>query len=1672
DPALAARWAARLDALGPGLRVGICWRSGLRTAEREGLYSRLEDWAPLFALPGIRWVSLQYDAEAAEPELAAAEARSGIRIARWPDLDLADDLDGVAALTAGLDLVVSAAAAPAELSAALGVPTWRFGRRGEWTTLGTGTRPWFGSQRLFPAEPGEAVGAALGRVAAHLADLARPAPAAAAVSTPAPPAAAPEPPPGTLEAAIEHHREGRTDAAEPLYRSVLAHEPDQPVALHLLGHLLAGGRGSGGAAPERLEEGLRLMRRAVELVPDYVAALSNLAAALLAAGRPGDALERYRAARALRPGSAGILTGLGNALLALGRAGEAEAAQREAAALDPASAEVQANLGEALRAGGRLAEAEEAHRRAAALKPDWPGAWVNLGTVLAARERLEEAEAAYGRALSLDPGHPAALTNLGNLRRLQGRLPEAERLHRAALERAPGDPHALANLGLVLRDLSRHGEAAALFSRAQDAGGPEALARWNRSLSDLALGRTDTGWRDYEARFETPDGVAGRRLPMPRWQGEDIAGKRLLVWREQGLGDEILFSAHYADLQAMGVLLVVECDRRLVGLFSRLLPGALVREPTAAPDDADFHVPAGSLPGLLAPRLRDFPARPGWLRPDPGRAAAWARRLADLGPGLKVGICWRSGLLTLERRGLYLTLEELAPVLRVPGIIPVSLQYDRPEAEIAAAEAALGVRIVRWPDLDLRDDLEETAALTASLDLVVSAGTAVAEMAGALGVPVWRFAPVSDWTGLGTAVRPWFPTMRAWHPAPGQALADTGTAMAAALRAMAGVPDAVQAAPQPAAPPPAAPPPAAPALADLPTALAAHRAGRAAEAEAGYRAVLAADPDEPDALHLLGLLLHQGGRHAEGLPLVRRAAALDPGFAQAHNSLGSILRALGDGEGAGAAFRRAAGARPDYAEAWTNLGAVLAERRLPEEAEEAHRRALALRPDYPKALVNLGIARRLAGRPEEAQTAIRRALEIEPDMALAWTNLGVALTDLGRHAEAVRCHEAALARDPGMAEARNNLALARLAAGEAAQAAALLDDTAAGAPGFAPARYNRGLLALAGGDLARGWEEHEFRFAAGQAAPDRRFAIPRWEGGDVSGRRVLVWREQGLGDELMFASLYRDLAARCGHLVIECDPRLRSLFARALPGATVRSETDDPRDADLHVPAGSLPRLLRPALSRFDGAPFLAPDPAAGARWAERVRALGPGLKVGVCWRSIVRTADRDGAYTRLADWAPLFAVPGVVPVTLQYGDTEAELREAEARFGVCIHRWPDLDLRHDLDGVTALIASLDLVVTAATSVGELAGALGMPVWRFAGRNDWSMLGTGVRPWFASMRVFTAERGERAADVLPRIAAALSALAPRPEAPAEPAAHRDPLEAAVAHHREGRTAEAEALYRAVLGERPDDPAALHLLGLLRAQAGRAQEGIALMERAVALAPGYAAALVNLGNALQEAGRFGEAEARYRQALERSPGAPDALTNLGNALRAQGRLEEAAEAHRAALAASPGFAEAAANLGTVLKELDRPAEAAEQFRAALAGGRETADALTGLGDALRLLGRHGEAEALHRRAVAAAPGLAEARNNLARVLDETGREDAALAEYDRAVALDPGLASARLNRALLHLGHGRTAEGWEGYAWRFEADRRHPRRRFTIAEWRGGDLSGRRVLVWREQGLGD
>ena len=460
-----------------------------------------------------------------------------------------------------------------------------------------------------------------------------------------------------------------------------------------------------------------------------------------------------------------------------------------------------------------------------------------------------------------------------------------------------------------------------------------------------------------------------------------------------------------------------------------------------------------------------------------------------------------------------------------------------------------------------------------------------------------------------------------------------------------------------------------------------HRAGRLFEAEEIYRRILAAEPDYPYALCLLGTIAHAAGENDQAMDLIARAIAVKPDYTDAHNNLGSVLMALLRHEEALACFKKAIALAPENAEAHSNKGVVLKSLGRPEDAVASYRRAIEIRPEYAEAHFNLGNALCELKRTDEALASFQKVIEIKPDHAGAHNNLGNLYRDLDRMEEAVATYKNIIAINPDYAEAHHNLSFTLLGAG----------------------REDEGL------------DEFEWRWRVSSCTtPWRDFSEPMWDGTtDLRGKNLLLWPEQGLQDITIWASTIPELAVRAGRCIVQVYPKLVSLFARSFPEVEVRPDnTDpgaDPGDFAVHLPMGSLFRALHTAPTSTVPA-FLVPDPERVAFWKQRLADLGPGPYVGISWKSPVVTPDRAPNYTRIDEWAPLFKQPARF-INLQCGEADDDLARAERELGITVHDFEDLDLFDDLDNVAALSAALDLSISVSTAVAAITAGVGTPTW-------------------------------------------------------------------------------------------------------------------------------------------------------------------------------------------------------------------------------------------------------------------------------------------------------------------------------------------------------------------------
>ena len=408
--------------------------------------------------------------------------------------------------------------------------------------------------------------------------------------------------------------------------------------------------------------------------------------------------------------------------------------------------------------------------RALAARADYAEAHNALGASALALGDVPRAVECFEQAISLRPEYAHAHSNLGYvLFRDCGEYERGAAHIRTALDLNRGDPNIWCNQTMVLTHEGRLEEAISVCDQLLAARQDLDEARLNRALALLRLGRFAQAWPDYEARKTVRSNYIRRPFDFPEWRGEALANKTILVHAEQGIGDEVMFAGCLPDLLAMAGRCVFECAPRLEQLFRRSFPGAIVHGSEQSDTDMswlasighiDFQIAAGSLPGHFRRQWSDFPRHAGYLKADPARIEYWRGRTLALGAGLRVGIAWRGGLVSTRRDLRSTRLDQWLPLLRQENCHFVSLQHGDGGAGAAALAGAHALTVHHWQEAV--DDIDETAALISTLDLVVSVQTATVHLAGALGRPVWVLVPaVPEWRYLQSGdVMPWYPSAR------------------------------------------------------------------------------------------------------------------------------------------------------------------------------------------------------------------------------------------------------------------------------------------------------------------------------------------------------------------------------------------------------------------------------------------------------------------------------------------------------------------------------------------------------------------------------------------------------------------------------------------------------------------------------------------------------------------------------------------------------------------------------------------------------------------------------------------------------------------------------------------------------------------------------------------------
>ena len=432
--------------------------------------------------------------------------------------------------------------------------------------------------------------------------------------------------------------------------------------------------------------------------------------------------------------------------------------------------------------------------------------------------------------------------------------------------------------------------------------------------------------------------------------------------------------------------------------------------------------------------------------------------------------------------------------------------------------------------------------------------------------------------------------------------------------------------------------------------------------------------------NILGAAAAQTKQMDKAISALLRVIAIQPHYAEAYNNMGNVLRDQGKLEKAMAYYQKALSLKSDYPEARYNVGVILQDQNKFEEAIASYQKALSLKPDYLEAYNNLGNVLKDQGKLDEAIASYKEALSLKPDSADAYNNMGNALHDQGKLDEAIACYHKALSLEPDDPEVHDNMGFALLAA-----------------------KY-----------FDRGFKHCEWRWQKEDRANQfLKSTKPPWNG--EKGQRVLVWNEQGIGDEIMFSSIVPEIYAASSKILVKCDRRLIPLFERSFPTDVTYYSGDShvsEDEYDFHIPMGSLPLTFRKSLESFktSASGFLKCDTARAESIKGQLTQEQSKKLIGISWNTKSPTRNSSDRNINLADLARALDSSNTQLVSLQYGDVSDEIEAVKKEFGIDVIQFDAVDNKNDIDGLASLILACDQIVSTTNVTVHLAGALGVKV--------------------------------------------------------------------------------------------------------------------------------------------------------------------------------------------------------------------------------------------------------------------------------------------------------------------------------------------------------------------------
>ena len=587
------------------------------------------------------------------------------------------------------------------------------------------------------------------------------------------------------------------EKAEPLFRGVLKTDPKNPQANYYIGmHELENMNNPNGAANYFMKayphmkgrhdfhnnlgtaysgsgqqnNALTEFEKAHKIIPDDVSIITNLITTYFSAGNIEKSLEFSNLLLSIDPKNEVAKNSIACHAAMAGDHDEAEGAFRKLIEESPDNLEYRYKLSTVLRDKGNYAEALDVLSKIMAEDPSYAEAFLGFGDVLIKQKKYVDAAPYFRAAIEINPKFGQAYGQIGYVNQQYFEFEEAAVNYSKAIELIHNDINLVTplriNFGICLMNIGKIKEAEDNLREAIKSKPNRGDAHWNFALLNQTTGNLKKGWEEAEWRYDNPDFPSPvRHFPQPQWDGSDLKGKSIILWSEQGIGDQIRFASMVPEIIKTGADVHLECTPKIVKLLSQCFPEIKVHpypyiEAEKGEIDFDFQCSTYSLAKYLRPTLKSFPKNNFYIKSNPERKEHWKKYLNNMSDRPKVGIFWRSGLVNIARSIYMPLLDEFEPILKVDGVDFISLMYDKCPDEIADLKEKFNVDI-HETDIDMRDDVDEAASFISNLDLVVTTMSSVFDLAGGQGIPAFMVMPVEKhFLKLGDDNVPWHSTVR------------------------------------------------------------------------------------------------------------------------------------------------------------------------------------------------------------------------------------------------------------------------------------------------------------------------------------------------------------------------------------------------------------------------------------------------------------------------------------------------------------------------------------------------------------------------------------------------------------------------------------------------------------------------------------------------------------------------------------------------------------------------------------------------------------------------------------------------------------------------------------------------------------------------------------------------